>query len=72
MIYDSPISVLVPDEEEDEWSGDMIGSRVREVVAMREGPGRSLGAVSDDVDRMAKGGTPLAGDIRVAIQCQMA
>lgn len=69
-MYDSPISVLVPDEDEEECSGDSIGSKVREVEAIRDGPGRSFGIVSEVIGRMANGGKPLEGDIRVAVQSQ--
>ena len=70
LTYDSPISVLVPDDEEEECNGDKMGSRVREVLAMRDGPGRSADVISVGEGRMAKGGTPLEGDARVAVRDQ--
>lgn len=67
LMYDSPISV--PDDDEDECRGDNIGSRYCEVVDVdvRLAGGRVLLLASDAGGRMAKGGTPLEGESRVAI-----
>lgn len=64
LTYDSPISV--PDDDDEEYRGDKIGSRVREVDAIWLGPGRSLIVGSELGGRIANGGRPLEGEIRVA------
>lgn len=66
LMYDSPISV--PEDEDDECKGDRMGSAGREEEALRLGAEDSLEDGSATFGRIAKGGSPRAGDTRVAVR----